>query len=36
MFILLIFFPSNVFYYMNPFDGPLQNWFLFDAIGVIF
>jgi hypothetical protein len=36
---LLIFYPlnffsSNVFYYMNPFDSPLQNWLLFDAIGV--
>ncbi len=24
------------FYYMSPFDSPLQNWLQFDAIGVNF
>jgi hypothetical protein len=28
----LFFPPSNVFYYMSPFDNLLQNWFLFDAL----
>jgi hypothetical protein len=31
-FTLLIFFSSNVFYYISPFDSPLQNWFLSDAL----
>jgi len=32
----LIFSPSNVIYYMSPFDSPLQNWFMFDVFLFIF